>query len=342
MQLRPLDGRLEFLRRAEEERPVDAVDEHVRRQHQRRLTPHRPRASGPPNTSSCTLTDSAMRRMKRSAAITTPTLTATTRSTKTVSPKVTSRTIRSERGARRSNRPKWRTSHMVQATKNRMAASAASGTCEAKGANSTMTSTRKTECTMPASGLVAPLRTFVAVRAIAPVAANPPKIGVEHVRDALPDQFLVRVVARAGHAVGDDGRQQRLDRAEQCDRERGPDELQHIGQRDLRPVQRGQGARNAAEGRADRRDARELPDRLHRGRDEHRDERRRDAPEARDAIEQAVAGDDDREREHRDAGGREVQARAAPGPAPRRFSWKCAPAATGGRPKKYCPLARRR
>ena len=31
---------------------------------------------------------------------------------------------------------------------------------------------------MPASGLVAPLRTLVAVRAIAPVAAKPPNIGV--------------------------------------------------------------------------------------------------------------------------------------------------------------------
>ena len=30
---------------------------------------------------------------------------------------------------------------------------------------------------------------------------------------ALADEFLVGVVARAGHAVGDHGRQQRLDRA---------------------------------------------------------------------------------------------------------------------------------
>jgi hypothetical protein len=103
---------------------------------------------------------------------------ATTRSTKTVRPKVTSRVIRCERGARRSNRPKWHTSHIVQATKKRIAASAASGTCEANGANSTMTSTRNTECTMPASGLVAPFLTFVAARAIAPVAAKPPKTGV--------------------------------------------------------------------------------------------------------------------------------------------------------------------
>ena len=72
---------------------------------------------------------------------------------------------------------------------------------------------------MPANGLVPPLRTFVAVRAIAPVAANPPKQRRGEVGDALTDQLLVRIVPRAGHAVRDDGRQQRFDRAEHGDRE---------------------------------------------------------------------------------------------------------------------------
>ena len=63
----------------------------------------------------------------------------------------------------------------------------------------------------------------MAVRAIAPVAAKPPKSGVSDVRDALADELLVGVVTRAGHAVGHDGGQQRLDRAEHRDRERRGD-----------------------------------------------------------------------------------------------------------------------
>ena len=66
---------------------------------------------------------------------------------------------------------------MFHATKNRMAASAASGMCAAHGASSRITSSRNTVCTMPASGLVAPLRMLVAVRAMAPVAAKPPNSG---------------------------------------------------------------------------------------------------------------------------------------------------------------------
>ena len=66
---------------------------------------------------------------------------------------------------------------------------------------------------MPATGLVAPLRMLVAVRAMAPVAAKPPNSGVSDVRDALADELLVRVVARAGHAVGDHRGEQRLDGA---------------------------------------------------------------------------------------------------------------------------------
>ena len=194
-------------------------------------SPASPAASGPPNTSSCTLTDSAMRRMKRSAAITTPTFTATTRSTKTVSPKVTSRTIRSERGARRSKRPKWRTSHMVQATKNRMAASARQRHVRGQGReqhDDEHEEDRVHDAGERACRAVAHVRRRARDRAGRGEAAEDRR---QHVREALPDQLLVRVMARARHAVGDDGRQQRLDRAEQRDRERGPDQLQDIGQR---------------------------------------------------------------------------------------------------------------
>ena len=61
---------------------------------------------------------------------------------------------------------------------------------------------------------------FVAVRAIAPVAANAAEERRDDVADALRDQLGVGVVPRAGHAVGDDRAEQRLDRAEHRDRER--------------------------------------------------------------------------------------------------------------------------
>ena len=66
---------------------------------------------------------------------------------------------------------------MCHATTNRIAANAASGMLEASGARNSSTATSVTVCTMPASGLVAPLRMFVAVRAMAPVAAKPPNSG---------------------------------------------------------------------------------------------------------------------------------------------------------------------
>ncbi len=250
-----------------------------------------------------------MRRMKRSAAITTPTLTATTRSTKTVSPNVTSSTIRSERGARRSRRPKWRTSHIVQATKKRMAASAASGTCEAKGANSTMTSTRKTECTMPASGLVAPLRTLVAVRAIAPVAAKPPNTGVSTFATPWPISSWfglcrVPVMPSTTTAVSSDSMAPSSAIANA-----GPTSWMTS----VTPI-----SGHWSEGRVRGMPPNSVPivatpgnwkRHLHRGRGEHRDERRRNAPEARDAIEQPVAGHHDRERKDRDARGRGMKCR---------------------------------
>ena len=48
----------------------------------------------------------------------------------------------------------------------------------ASGARNNTISTNVSACTIPASGLVPPLRMLVAVRAIAPVAAKPPKNGV--------------------------------------------------------------------------------------------------------------------------------------------------------------------
>ena len=52
---------------------------------------------------------------------------------------------------------------------------------------------------MPATGVRAPDRMFVAVRAIAPVAGRPPTSGDSDVRDALRHQLHVRVVPIAAH-----------------------------------------------------------------------------------------------------------------------------------------------
>ena len=72
---------------------------------------------------------------------------------------------------------------------------------------------------MPETGPRAPARTLVAVRAMVPVTQMPPNMHRDDVGDALRDELAVRAVPAAGHAVGDHGRQQRLDRAEQRDRE---------------------------------------------------------------------------------------------------------------------------
>jgi hypothetical protein len=69
---------------------------------------------------------------------------------------------------------------------------------DAKGANSTITSNRNIEGTIPASGLVAPFRTLVAVRAMAPVEAKPPKSGVRTLAAPCPMSSWSRVVILAG------------------------------------------------------------------------------------------------------------------------------------------------
>ncbi len=77
---------------------------------------------------------------------------------------------------------------------------------------------------MPAIGALPPLRMFLAVRAIAP-SLRIRRTTAPLRLYALADEFLIRVVTRAGHTVGDHRRQQRLDRTEHCDRERRTDRL---------------------------------------------------------------------------------------------------------------------
>ncbi|OQC10236.1 MAG: hypothetical protein BWX79_01346 [Alphaproteobacteria bacterium ADurb.Bin100] len=67
---------------------------------------------------------------------------------------------------------------MFQATNIRMAARQASGMCDASGAATRITTSSVAACTMPATGLVAPLLMLVTVRAMVPVAGIPPKKGV--------------------------------------------------------------------------------------------------------------------------------------------------------------------
>ena len=68
---------------------------------------------------------------------------------------------------------------------------------------------------MPETGPRAPARMLVAVRAMVPVTQMPPNIAEPMLADALRDELAIGAVPAPGHAVGDDGRQQRLDSAEQ-------------------------------------------------------------------------------------------------------------------------------
>jgi hypothetical protein len=65
-------------------------------------------------------------------------------------------------------------SAMFQQTTSSTPASAASGTKLASGAATRRKISKKTECSMPDTGLMAPARTLVAVRAIVPVTLIPP------------------------------------------------------------------------------------------------------------------------------------------------------------------------
>ncbi len=85
-----------------------------------------------------------------------------------------------------------------------------------RAASSTM-ARRVSAWTMPARGVLPPLLILADVRAIAPVAGKPPKIGQTRFRDALGYEFRIAVMAVSREAVGDDGGEQRFDRAQQGD-----------------------------------------------------------------------------------------------------------------------------
>src|SRR5216683_1377817 len=114
--------------------------------------------------------------MNMSAARTMPTSTAKVRSVTTVRVMVKSQTVMS---AALSLRISGISCHspMLYATIMRMAASAARGTFFTSGAANRTMASSVSAWIIPATGVLAPERTFVAVRAMAPVAGSPPKRG---------------------------------------------------------------------------------------------------------------------------------------------------------------------
>ncbi len=105
-----------------------------------------------------------------------PTSMATVRSTRTVSRNVVSSTATSLFGARNSD-TNVRHSLMWKATTTRIAASVASGMRPAHRPKNSVIRSSVTACVIPATGVRPPFFTFVAVRAIAPVAGIPPNSG---------------------------------------------------------------------------------------------------------------------------------------------------------------------
>ena len=104
---------------------------------------------------------------------------------------------------------------------------------------------------MPATGPRAPARTLVAVRAMVPVTQKPPNSAEPILANALRDQFAIGAMPAAGHAVGDDRREQRFDAAEQRERERVGQHRLRLRRAKTRQCRQRQRSRDAAEARAD-------------------------------------------------------------------------------------------
>ena len=109
---------------------------------------------------------------------------------------------------------------MFHATTIRIAARTASGIWLAYGASRSIRISKVAECTMPASGVLPPLFTLAAVRAMTPVGGNPAENDRRDVGDSLRHQFAVALMSPADHSVGHDRAKQRFDRTEQSDRRR--------------------------------------------------------------------------------------------------------------------------
>jgi len=118
---------------------------------------------------------------------------------------------------------------------------------------------------------------------MAPVAAMPPNEWCRDVGEALADQLLVRVVPGAGHAVGDDGGQQRLDGAQHGDGEGGRQQGDQPVHADRWQHEARQAHGDFAECAADGGDGREGEHGLDRRRGHQRDHRPRHPAQPRHA-----------------------------------------------------------
>ena len=144
-----------------------------------------------------TVVVAATRRMKSSAARIIPTSTATVRSANTVSANVTSQTSRSVHPLLPELRNLVPLAHVVGDDQQDRRRARPSAPRAASGAANSRMASSVSACTMPATGVRAPERTLVAVRAIAPVAGRPPNERRHDVGDALREELDVGVVARA-------------------------------------------------------------------------------------------------------------------------------------------------
>ena len=206
-----------LLRGAEEERTVDLVES-------RRPSGSRPGArSRPASRRGCrrASVSSAMRRMKSSAASTTPTETATTMSKRTVSTKQVSSTRTSLFGATLHDADE--VAHLGHVPRDEQEQRGERGhrhVRDAAARAAASTSSTTSAWVTAANGERAPARMFVAVRASAPVAAMPPKNGATMLPMPSATSSAFGSCLVSGHAVGDDRGEQRLDRAEHRDGER--------------------------------------------------------------------------------------------------------------------------
>ncbi len=271
-----------------------------------------------------TLVTSAIRFMKRNAASTMPTCTATVRSTSTVRRNVVSRTATSLLGVRRSC-ANARHSLMWYATTTRIAASVASGMYRAHFPRKRNAIATTSACIMPATGVRPPFLTLVAVRAMAPVAGIPPKspdamFATPCATSSMLELWRLPIMPSATTAESSDSM-----RREQRDGDGGGEELAHAVETHVGQVRRRDRGMDLAEAGADRLDGKTEPRREARRR-EDRDDRRGDG--ARDPR----PGEQDRQgsRGHADRGGRDRRQARAVG-APLRQERRRDRAPSGGR-----------
>ena len=128
-----------------------------------------------------------------------------------------------------------------------------------------------------------------------PGGGNATKERRQHVGDALPDKFLIRIVPRAGHAIGDNSRQHGFDSTEHRDGEGCRQQQYQLVNGDGRQGEVRQTLWDATERAADCRNAAQREDRLERRCHDHRDQWTRHTLQARCAR----RDDDQRQTEHR-------------------------------------------